>query len=274
MVIEGVRAQNGLVNVEMKNQHLALVVREEREKRNLTQEHLAQLAELSPRTIQRLESEGAHSKETLMAVAEAFEIDGKDLLRLAEERAEENSEPGGELESLRQQVETRMDVAVGLRNIALETVERLCAYWEAYTPGWSVNQNGRRRLLEWLRTYSLEELTYGMDVAAGHYLRRDNQGRVIPESWEIAFWKIRGVCRTERALKDEPDLRDLYYIRGILKNKCVRYFDNVQALKGLKAARSWGIPIAELRDIALQTQNWNHFVELISDAIDERRRLS
>ena len=186
-----------------------------------------------------------------MAVAEAFEIDGKELLRLAEERAEKNSEPGGELESLRQQVETRMDVAEGLRNIALETVERLCAYWEAYTPGWSVNQNGRRRLLEWLRTYSLEELTYGMDVAAGHYLRRDDQGRVIPESWEIAFWKIRGVCRTERALKDEPDLRDLYYIRGILKNKCVRYFDNVQALKGLKAARSWGIPIAELRDIAL-----------------------
>lgn len=116
------------MNVEMKNQHMALIVREERERRNLTQEHLAKLAELSPRTIQRLESDGAHSKETLMAVAEAFEIDGKELLRLAEERAEKNSEPGGELESLRQQMETRMNVAEDLRDIAMETVERLCAY--------------------------------------------------------------------------------------------------------------------------------------------------
>lgn len=208
-----------------------------------------------------------------MAVAEAFEIDGKELLRLAEERAAKNSEPHDGLESLSQQLQTKMDVAEGLRNIALEAVERLCAYWEAYTPGWSVNENGRRHLLEWLRTYSIEELTYGMDVAATQYLRGDSEGRIIPESWENAFWKIRGVCRTERAMKDEPDLRDMYYIRGILKNKCVRYFDKVQALKGLKVARSWGISIDELRDIALQTQNWNHFVQLISDAIDQRKRL-
>jgi len=53
----------------------------------------------------------------------------------------------------------------------------------------------------------------------------------------------------------------------------VRYFDKVQALKGLKVARSWGISLDELRDIALQTQNWNHFVQLISNAIDERKRL-
>ena len=62
---------------DMKNRHLALIIHEEREKRNLTQEHLAQLAEVSPRTIQRLESSGTYSKETLMAVAEAFEIDCK-----------------------------------------------------------------------------------------------------------------------------------------------------------------------------------------------------
>jgi transcriptional regulator with XRE-family HTH domain len=72
---------------EMKNRHLALIVHEEREKRNLTQEHLAQLASVSSRTIQRLETTGAHSKETLMAVAEAIGIDSKDLLQQARDRA-------------------------------------------------------------------------------------------------------------------------------------------------------------------------------------------
>jgi hypothetical protein len=61
-----------------------------------------------------------------MAVAEAFEIDSKELLRLAKERAAKNSEPHDELESLSQQLQTKMDVAEGLRNIALEAVER-CA---------------------------------------------------------------------------------------------------------------------------------------------------
>lgn len=76
------------MRIEMKNQHLAQIIREEREKRNLTQEHLAQLAELSARTVQRIENDGTHSKETLMAVAEAFEVDCKELLRMAQERAE------------------------------------------------------------------------------------------------------------------------------------------------------------------------------------------
>ena len=75
------------MSFKMKNRHLALIIYEEREKRNLTQEHLAQLAEVSPRTIQRLESDGTHSKETLMAVAEALEVDCKELLQSARNRA-------------------------------------------------------------------------------------------------------------------------------------------------------------------------------------------
>jgi hypothetical protein len=103
-------------------------------------------------------------------------------------------------------------------------------------------------------------------------LRKDVDGGIIPVSWETAFWKIRGVCRTERALADEPDLRELYYIRGILKNKCTSYFDKVGALKYLKIARTWGISLSELGDIARQTQNWNHYIQLLSEAIDGRKR--
>jgi transcriptional regulator with XRE-family HTH domain len=258
----------------MKNQHLALVVREERERQNLTQEHLAQLAELSPRTIRRLESDGAHSKETLMAVAEAFGIDGRELLRLAEERAVKNSEPHDGVEALCQQLQTKMDVAEDLRSIALEAVERLCAYWETYTPGWTVNENGKRRLLEWLRTYSLEELSYGMDVAATQYLRTNSEGRIIPELWEVAFWKIRGICRTERAAQSEPDLRDLYYIRGILRNKCAKCFDNAKTLDGLRIARRSGISIDHLKEVARRASHWDDFAQVVNEAIQARKCLN
>jgi transcriptional regulator with XRE-family HTH domain len=90
-------AHAGCMNIEMKNIHLAPLIREEREKRNLTQEHLAELAEVSARTVQRLEAHGAYSKETLMAVAEAFDVDSRELIKAANERAEKGKQTVEEL---------------------------------------------------------------------------------------------------------------------------------------------------------------------------------
>jgi transcriptional regulator with XRE-family HTH domain len=70
------------------DQALATIVRNERQKRNWTQEHLAQIADVSTRTIQRLETDGAHSPETLRAVATAFDIDCKEMIEQAKKRVE------------------------------------------------------------------------------------------------------------------------------------------------------------------------------------------
>ena len=75
---------------------LAALVRAEREKRNWTQEHLAAVADVSPRTIQRFEKDGSHSQETLSAVAAAFDVDCQDLLKRAQEQPKE--QPSGELD--------------------------------------------------------------------------------------------------------------------------------------------------------------------------------
>ena len=71
---------------EKKNPELATIIKEYRAKRALTQEHLAQLSEVNIRTIQRLESSGACSKENLRAIAEAFDTDVKQLIKEAELR--------------------------------------------------------------------------------------------------------------------------------------------------------------------------------------------
>lgn len=62
-----------------KNIRRAKLVKKEREDRAWTQSHLAEVAEVNLRTIQRLEKDGAASFETLMAVASAFEMDIKEL---------------------------------------------------------------------------------------------------------------------------------------------------------------------------------------------------
>lgn len=60
-----------------KNVERAKRVRKEREERAWPQRQLADAANVSPRTIQRLERDGSASFETLMAVAGAFDIDVK-----------------------------------------------------------------------------------------------------------------------------------------------------------------------------------------------------
>lgn len=54
-------------------------IRALREARGWSQEHLATVAGLSPRTVQRLEAEGKASHESRMAVAAALDIDPKQL---------------------------------------------------------------------------------------------------------------------------------------------------------------------------------------------------
>jgi transcriptional regulator with XRE-family HTH domain len=88
------------MNQPMNNPELAALIKEFRAKRALTQEHLAQLAEVNIRTIQRLESTGSCSKENLRAIAEAFDLDVAQLVETAERRKESGEGSSRDIEEL------------------------------------------------------------------------------------------------------------------------------------------------------------------------------
>jgi hypothetical protein len=111
-----------------------------------------------------------------------------------------------------------------------------------------------------------------MGIAADQYLRFTDEGTVTEESWEHAFGKIAGICSVERETKDDPALRELFYIRGIARNRCA-YFKNREAMDLLKAAYSWDISLEWLREVARTCRSWTHFTATICDAIDEAKKL-
>lgn len=175
-----------------------------------------------------------------------------------------------ELQERREQLDMLMQWRQGLRDLDTETVAQLCAYWEDRTPGWSVNENGKKNLRKWLRQFTLEEVTHAMDVAADSYLEHDKEGKVTVESWEKAFSKIPGVCRVERAAKDDPDVKDLYYFRGILRRRLEGYYyDDGQAIRLLRDARNAGVPMDWLKDIVLNARGWRRFQDDLFAAMDE-----
>jgi hypothetical protein len=173
------------------------------------------------------------------------------------------------LQERKEQIEMMMEWWEGLQEIKEQTVDKLSDYWHELAPGFTTSDHGKRNIKKWLRQYSLDEIKNGMEVAAEQYLEFKQDGTVTDKSWNVAFKKIPAICRVDRESKQDPDLKELFYIRGIVRNKCDNYFDNPKCFTWLRTARSWGVPMTELRQIALRTRYWSHFEKMIEDIINE-----
>ena len=110
----------------------------------------------------------------------------------------------------------------GLRDLSLEAVDRVSNYWGDIAPGFVASEMGRRNLQKWIRHYSIDEVIQAMDIAAERYLQFEQKDRVTAESWELAFSKIPAICRVNRESAENPDLKELFYIRAIVRNRCER----------------------------------------------------
>ncbi len=178
-----------------------------------------------------------------------------------------------ELQQRREQLEMMMEWQESLRDLKQDVISRLCDYWHELAPGYVPNDNGKNNLKKWLRNFSVEEIMAAMSISAEAYIEYKDDGSVTSESWEKAFAKIPGICRVERASKEDPELKDLYYIRGIARNRCDYYFNDAEALEMLKVARSWDVPLEELREIACSINNWTNFRKKIYEAVDYQEKM-
>lgn len=176
-----------------------------------------------------------------------------------------------ELQERREQLELMMRWRESLRDLDQEAVDRLSEYWQEHAPGWSVSEHGKRNIKKWLQQFSADEICRAMDTSATSYLEFDTNEKVTDESWGRAFDKILGICRVNRASVNEPDLKQLYYIRGILRNRIPGYFDDAKALQYLKNARSWEVTLDDLSAMARGVKNWSGFSSGVGELILQRK---
>jgi 5-methylcytosine-specific restriction endonuclease McrA len=179
-----------------------------------------------------------------------------------------------ELQVRREQLELMMKWRESLRDLDQEAVERLADYWSKHTPGWSVSDHGKRNIKKWLQTFSVEHICGAMDASATQYLEFNSENKVTSESFSLAFDKVLGICRVNKASEREPDLKQLYYIRGILRNRIPGYFNDSMALRYLKNARSWEVEVEELSCMARGVKNWTGFTTGIGELILQKKHQS
>lgn len=84
---------------------------------------------------------------------------------------------------------------------------------------YGVAPSGRKFIKRWLKAYPHDELMAAIDASFDHYCVVCQDGKTTNESWNVAFDKVPAVLRGRRADALNPGLRQINYIRGILRNR-------------------------------------------------------
>jgi len=170
-----------------------------------------------------------------------------------------------ELQERKEQLEMMLSWQKELRSIKTTLVDDLKDYWEELAPGFTITENGLKRIKKLLNEFDYEEIIKAMEASADGYLIFNNDSKTVTEpSWETAFSKIGGIAKVQKETKENPDIKELFYIRGILRNR-IRYYDAGLSISLLKSARNIGVEIEDLKQLALTAYDMDEFEEGIEN---------
>jgi hypothetical protein len=145
----------------------------------------------------------------------------------------------------------------GLLELHDEVVGRLHEMWAEHVPGYTLNENGLRELKKLSKAYSVGEVIAAIRIAADQYLDFHDE-KPTKESVELAWKKVSGICRMNRLERDNPDLKRLYYIRGIVRNR-LHYCNDGHAIGLLRRAYDFNASLDSLEQFAKTAKNWTEW---------------
>lgn len=174
-----------------------------------------------------------------------------------------------ELQERKEQIEMMFQWQKGLLDLDDSVTNQLASYWSKVVPGYSLNENGIKTLKRLKKTFEISEIMAAMKTAAESYLTF-HEGNPEQDSVELAWTKVGGICRLTRLEKDSPDLKRLYYIRGILRNR-LSYLNENLAMQLLREALSLGATIDSLETHSKEVQNWTQWRNGIEAFITEQK---
>jgi hypothetical protein len=172
-----------------------------------------------------------------------------------------------ELNERRLQLEMMMEWREGLTNLEQDKIDIIKDKWSDMTD-FSINQNGEKTIRRMIKKFDFNLILDCLDISASQYLKTDEEGDYTHESVEKSFNYIERIAAHKVKETEQPYLKDLYYIRGIMKNR-FRYLNEQKAIQLLKEAYEEGVSIESLKELVLQCKNWTSFLNTIEDYLNE-----
>ncbi|KUK85479.1 MAG: HNH endonuclease domain protein [candidate division TA06 bacterium 34_109] len=167
-----------------------------------------------------------------------------------------------ELQERREQMQMMIEWQMGLSEIEEMVVNEIEEFWYRLAPGYKFNEYGKNKLRSYIRKFELSEIISAMKDSASQYLKYsvDEEGnvKITSDSWNEAINKISGIIITKRKEKSDPNIKEIYYIRGILNNR-LNYFNDRGYFTIVNKALNNGADIKDIKQIALDCINWTDF---------------
>ena len=162
------------------------------------------------------------------------------------------------LEERRQQLEMMLQWRESIKAIDDEAAKRVAYIWYEHTDGqFIINDSVLSEIKKLIKAHGVNAVCDAMDGSL-HYIKCDDTGHISSDSANLAWSKISGILRMAKLSEKKPYLRDLFYIRGILRNR-LRYVDEREVMVMMELAVTLGVLIDEIKSIAREVKNWTQF---------------
>lgn len=170
-----------------------------------------------------------------------------------------------DLQDRQEQIQMLVQWQRSLVDIDAQALDEAESFWCDLADWLGVNEEGKADLRKLIRKHGYADVIAAMRDAV-HYFKYDDEGSPTNESANAAFHKIGGIIRIKQAEAEKPWLKDLFYTRGIVRNRM--YCKDHVAKALLEEAYAAGVPTEESRVVALTARNWTTWQEEMRDLID------
>ncbi|MEM8717973.1 MAG: HNH endonuclease [Cyanobacteria bacterium P01_G01_bin.39] len=174
-----------------------------------------------------------------------------------------------ELQERRELIEMMMDWQRGLVELDQYLVEQVAEFWAELVEPYQLTDQGLKSLKKLLKQYNANKIMEAMRIATKQYLQYDND-QPTQESVSHAWSKIGGICKTKKLENSKPYMRELFYIRGILRKR-LNYLNEWKCLKLLEKAYHCGASLEKLKQHACDVRNWTQWRQDMEAFIESYR---
>lgn len=182
---------------------------------------------------------------------------GKGATLLSDNSAVEKSyKQLAELNERREQIKMMMKWRKSLLNAKDDELNAICGHIEEVSSA-KPSEDGRKMIRSWLKKYSLSQILDAVEASFAQYYDGTD------DSWVKAFNKTPKICYFRSQPEMDTEMKDVFYIRAILKNRFyVSAFRASQLTEIVKKAIDlFGIDTA--RDCAKKCSSLAAFEDLV-----------
>ena len=178
-----------------------------------------------------------------------------------------------QLESLqerKEQLEMMMEWQEGLLDMDGQVVRRLATYWERIC-GRELTDHGMHELQRVIHRFGAESVMSAMRESGEQCLEFSGDNKsASTDSAERAFDLVSRICRMRNVYIEKPYLKDLFYIRAILRNR-LGYINPHLTLELLKELHDRKCNLEGLREHAKTVRSWTEWKNDVLSWLEDAR---